>query len=362
VAALLLALLCCAPPPPGENVVRLRWLRGYPEESWEVARDGTWWALSDLGAVPTASAMVTHQAEDDRVTFDVDVSLLSLGDAALAALQPARAELMGSEEMATHGAVDLGRFLLRTLYEPWRYYGITGACLSPPTLAAPELYAVTTSTLVSGHRLVSYTVDPRSVGEILYVASEGTGSLEDGSFVPGESETVTVMPNGQFRYAVYDGAGDLVPAASESPAGQPGKCRWCHEYQVQRGTSENASAEGFVDYARFVEQVEVATARIEEARAEVPIVSWPGAVAHERAERLVDAFSWPSVERIELEYGAMDVAGLEVTDLPEHGWTSRYRRQDIDARAPFAVIPVVTDTREASGEYADAELEGCEGN
>jgi hypothetical protein len=342
--------------------VRLRWLRGYPEETWTTAKDGTWWALSDLGAVPSASSLVTLQVEDDRVVFDLDLSQLSFGDAALAALQPARAELMGSEEMATHGAVDLGRFLLRTLYEPWRYYAITGACRVPPTLDSPELYAVTTSLLVSGHRLVSYDVDPASAADVLYLANEGTGSLDDGSFVAGEAETVSVMPNGQFRYAVYDDAGDLIPAASESPAGQPGKCRWCHEYQVQRGTSENASADGFVDYARFVQQVEVATARIEEARAEVPIVSWPGTLAHERAEALVDAFTWPSLERIELEYGAMDVAGLEVADLPEHGWTSRYRRQDIDARAPFAVIPVVTDTREATGGYAAAELEGCAGD
>ncbi len=343
--------------PQRESTLRLRWLQGYPEETWPLAEEGLWWALSDLGAMPAAGALEEVRAGRDEVVFDLDLSRLGLADGAL---ETVRLELAESAERAEFGAVDLGRFLLRTLYEPWRYYAITGACLSRPEVLEAEHYAVTTSLLLTGDRLLSYAPNPASVDEVLFLAGEGEGDIAEGSFVATEFETVSLLPNGQFRYAIYDALGALVPAATEGPAGQPGKCRWCHEYHLQTGTPENESAEGYVDYARFVEQVAVATARSDEARAEVPGVAWPGDVAHDRAEWLAEAFMWPDAARVRLEYGEIDLEGLSTTDLVEYGWSDRYRRADIDARAPFPVVPVVDDTREGGGEYAEAELPGCE--
>ncbi|MBM4391746.1 MAG: hypothetical protein FJ090_11535 [Deltaproteobacteria bacterium] len=357
---MILFLACAGAPVDGVPVdrdsLRLRWLQGYPGETWVIAQEGLWWALSDLGAVPGDGALRVVQARRDEVVFDLDLSALGLPDGAL---EPARAELAGSAEAEAHGAVDLGRFLLRTLYEPWRYYAITGACLSRPEPVDAEHYAVTTSLLLAGDRLVRYTANPATLEAVLFVVGEGEGDIAEGTFVATEHETVSLMANGQFRYAVYDESGALVPAATAGPAGQPGKCRWCHEYRLQTGTPDNESAEGYVDYARFSEQVAVATARSDEARAQVPGVAWPGDVAHDRAEWLAEAFMWPDAARVALEYGDIDLDGLSSTDLVEYGWTDRYRRADIDARAPFAVVPVVEDTREGGGDYVEAEVLGC---
>ncbi len=358
----MILLLACAgtvaesAPGPG-STLRLRWLQGYPGETWVIAEEGLWWALSDLGAIPGEGALEVVRASTDEVVFDLDLSRLGLADEAL---EPVRAELAESAEAEAFGAVDLGRFLLRTLYEPWRYYAITGACLSRPEVPEAEYYAVTTSLLLGGDRLVSYTPDPGTLDAVLFLAGEGQGEIAEGSFVATEHETVSLLPNGQFRYAIYDEGGALIPAATVGPAGQPGKCRWCHEYHLQTGTPDNQSAEGYVDYARFIEQVAVATARSDEARAEVPMVAWPGDVAHDRAEWLAEAFMWPDAARVALEYGDIDLEGLSSTDLVEYGWTERYRRVDIDARAPFAVVPVVDDTREGGGDYVAADLPGCD--
>ena len=353
----MIALLACAAEVAEPGALRLRWLQGYPGESWRTAEAGLWWALSDLGAVPDATALGVRHAQPDRVVFDLDLARIGLDGPVIDEVEQ---ELRGSDEMREHGAVDLGRFLLRTLYEPWRYYAITGACREQPSPADPEEYAVTTSLLLDGDRLVTYQADPTSVGGVLFVAGEGEGSIASGDFLATEHETVSVMPNGQFRYAVYDAEGALSPAASVGPAGQPGKCRWCHEYHLQPGTSANLSAEGYVDYARFIEQIGIATEQVDEARARVPLVAWPGDVVHDQAEWLVEAFMWPDAARVALEHGELDLGGLVPQDLDEYGWVSRYRRAEIDARAPFAVVPVVDDTREGGGDYVDAELPGCE--
>lgn len=356
----MLWLLACATEPAVSGALRLRWLRGYPGETWVTAQEGFWWALSDLGAAPGDGALEVVRTRPDTVVFDLHLSRLGLDSTAVDALSPVAEELSRSAEAAEFGAVDLGRFLLRTLYEPWRYYAITGACRSRPEPVDASLYAVTTSLLVTGERLVAYHPAPRTVDDVLFVAGEGSGSLLDGSFVASEHEVVSAMPNGQFRYAVYDEAGSLAPHATVGPAGQPGKCRWCHEYRLQTGTPENQSAPGYVDYAGWIDDVAAVTAVVEAARAEVPGVAWPGVLAHDRAEWLAEAFMFPDAARVALEYGAVDLEGLGTTDLTEYGWVDRYHRADVDARWGGEVVPVVSDTRDPGEDYAEAEVGGCE--
>ncbi len=356
----MLFLLACTVEPAVEEPLRLRWLRGYPGETWAEAEEGFWWALSDLGAIPARDTLEVVDERSDVVVFDLWLSRLGLGEAAVTALAPVAGELGGSAEAAEFGAVDLGRFLLRSLYEPWRYYAITGACVSRPSVPDAAQYAVTTSLLVTGERLVEYRAEPRSVSDILFVAGEGEGSLLDGTFVASEHEVVSVMANGQFRYSIYDDSGTLAPHATVGPAGQPGKCRWCHEYRLQTGTPENQSAPGYVDYAGWIDDVEVATAVVGEARDQVLVVAWPGVEAHDRAEWLAESFMFPDAERVALEYGRVDLDGLPTTDLTEYGWVDRYQRADVDARWGGEAVPVVADTRDGSEGYAEAEVGGCE--
>ena len=137
-----LLLLACAAPdadsatPPGpaaDLTVRLRWLGGSPElTDWTTARAGLWWSLSALGALPPAdedlALVVIDQPSAGEVLFDLDLGAVGLPEAAFPAVAEAIAEIQAAPSLSRRGGVDVGRFLMRTLHEPWRYYAITGAC------------------------------------------------------------------------------------------------------------------------------------------------------------------------------------------------------------------------------------------
>ncbi len=302
-------------PPPLS--VPLWWIPSVGDSDWESARAGLWWALSNLGASPPAGeGGLILEAEpveaDDGVRFTLDLGAVGFADAALLpladALQPVR---VAAER---EGSVDLGRFLLATLYDPSRYYAITGAC---PTLvgwrtarqsADPLLYAVTLSLLVEGDRRISLNpiaVNPvnRSVDALAYAAEEGEGSLAAGDFHPLETEVVDLFPTGQQRFAIYDEFGAL-RAASASGAGQPGKCIWCHETSLQRGTSANPGVPGYLTSAAFMEAIDAAEGVMEAARHAAPgAVRWDEPLVHEWAERLTLSFLEPSASRVAIEWG-----------------------------------------------------------
>ncbi len=367
---LLLPLAACAPADEADDplVVDLAWYGDAPG-SWDEARAGLWWALSNLGAAPTDEAALVVTEEGDAVALTLDLAAVGFPEDRL----PDVADAVAPVKAWSEGPVDLGRFLMATLYEPGRYYAITGACATlgewraARQAAEPALYAVTVSQLVPGDRLVELNVAPTdgdvdgAVGSLAWLASEGEGSLEDASFAAHEFETVDVMANGQQRFAVYDGDGELRAAAALSAAGQPGKCMWCHEGNVQRGTPENPSAPGYLDHAAFVAEVEAAEAWMAAARATVPAVDF-SAATHEWAEQLSVGFLEPSPERVALEWG-VSVDEVRAEGLPTHenaeypDLGERYDRADVDAararREPgWAPLDTPSSDREAAPDRA----------
>lgn len=377
---------------PGDGLrVDLRWIPDVGDADWDTARAGLWWALSNLGAAPADEGALRVQEQGaDGVVFTLDLGAVGFPEARLpdvaAAVAPVRA--WSSEP------VDLGRFLMATLYEPGRYYAITGACATLEEWRAARLapealdYAVTLSLLVPGERLIrlnpagpapggdtdapadtddtaaddtgaaSLAEAGARVAGLGFLASEGEGSLADGSFVAHEYETVDVMPNGQQRYAVYDASGALLAGAETTVAGQPGKCMWCHEHRIQRGAAENPGVPGYLDYAAFAAEVDVAEAWMERVRAAAPVVDFAAAPAvHEHAERLTLVYLEPSAARVALEWGvpveevlALGLATHTNPEFPELG--DRLARADVDAaralREPgWAPLDVPASDREA---------------
>lgn len=355
-----------APPSP----IALVWRPTDSGDTWASARAGLDWALSQLGATPPAdgSALAVAGEGSDRVALTLHIDRLSLPEPATSVLAEVAAELNTAERPA-----EIGRFLMRSLQEPWRYYAMTGACRTraeweSTRQRATVEYAVTTSLLTEAERRIALNEAPDSWGAVAFLAEEGTGSLADDTFSPSEAETLDVMANGQFRFAVYDTAGTLLPAGVLSPAGTPGKCAWCHELTIQAGTEENASAPGYLDYTAWMEARAVAHVQIDRLRSALSTsVDYETISVHEAGERLVEGFLLPDVARVAAEWGVPEadvIAALgEGTEIQEEfGWEERYVRTDVDAAAPFAVVKTLPSARELEPDAALAEavLAPCE--
>lgn len=376
--AWLLLLASCTPavhvPEPAEDplVMPLRWVRGYDGDTWERSRDGLLWGLSDLGAVPGDSVIRLDLLGADTTLFTLDLSAAGFPEAAMPAVVEAVSPLRESEEVALFGGMDVGRFLMNVLYEPWRYYAITGAC---PTLGdwqaahlgdAPLTYAITESMLVDADRLVTFQPATGTVADIGFVVADGPGSIEDGSFESVEFDTVDVMPSLQQRFAAYDASGELVPSADPalSPAGQPGRCMWCHEMSLHRGLETNPTIPPHIPAAEFETQLAAMQASIDAARgADGSAVNWDDYDVHEWGELLVGTFLSPTPGRLAREWSVPEgeiVAWL--AELPTHPdpeftqFGEEYTRADVDAwyvenvqdYSPIATLPSARDIPEGA--------------
>jgi hypothetical protein len=297
------------------SVQRLRWVRGYDDEDWERAQQGLLWSLAMLGAVPPLSsrAIQVQSESEDEVVFDLDLLECGLPANALEAIRVSTEPTLLSDEKAIWGSIDLGRWIMRVIYEPWVYYAATGTCRNLDGWKAerlddaPLLYGVTVSNLVKNkHRLIELNDAPSAFERIAFRALEGTGSIEDGTFTPLEYEILDVLPNGIHHYAVYDLDGNLLPGGTPeiSPAGQPGRCMWCHEGQwLQRGSDENVSPAPYLSYDEFMvaaEHVDIMTdARRKQMNTSLRIID--GNV-HTWGEWLAEMFLHASPERLAREW------------------------------------------------------------
>ncbi len=356
-AVLALGLLAgCAPPEPArggerrpldDDALPVRWIPVSADETWDEAAAGLTWSLLALGAEPTGALLDIRPQEDGTVEAALDPSALGLSAGGLAALEAALVPVRESDAVAAGAGVDIGRLLMRTLYEPWVYYAVTSACADldgwlAGTPRALEEAAITASMLTVGDRRIAFPADTSTIGEVRWLAEEGEGSLSAGTFVARATEVVDVMPNGRFRYAIYDADGALTPTAdpAHTPAGGPGRCMWCHEWHLMP-TVVQPDVEGYVPYARFLAAVERDQGRVDDWRAgQGGAVDWSDPAVHTWAERLVDGFLTPSTDRLAREWGVdaetveawmIGAGAAAITDPEFPAWGTTWRRADADA-------------------------------
>jgi hypothetical protein len=274
---------------------------------------------------------------------------------------------------------------MKTLYAPWRYYAATRAC---PTLtdwrnthlaATPETYAVTVSWLVDGERKIRFNAPDDTLAGMGLEVAESAGTFEDGTFDSGvtEVETIDVMPNGQQRFAAYDAAGELIPYATASPAGQPGKCMWCHEGTFHPGNPDNPGTDfgtaddPWLSRDAFAAEIDRLSHDLDSGRAQLPtVVDWDEYDVHEWGEHLSEGFLQPTPARLALEWDVSEgevaerAAGIAThadEEAPELGTV--YWRSDVDdllASDTFAPVRVPDSSREPSEVEGDGtDLAPC---
>ena len=392
-AACTLLLAACGPAPssPPTRVdlspLPLAWPLD-PHLSADQVRVGIDWDLSLLGALPPADgAHLSLVEQDGWLVGELDLAQAGFPAPSHAALTDALAELRDSEELALAGAVDPGRLLMLTLHEPWRYYAITGACGSvygwrtARLVEEPDRYDVVTSLLAGGDRMVLLPPAGTPVADL--ALAMGTDDIPFGeAWSPTEFEVVDLMDNGQQRFAAYDAHGDLVPHADPDvvPAGQPGRCQWCHEGNLMVGTPDNPSTDAAIPTAEWLSRMAAWQAELEAWRAGMATsVIFADRESHTQGERVVRDFLLPTVARAAAEWGLSEEEARALAQAEglwlgaDEEWPDRGEvllREEVEAvweaRDGVARVPVLEDAREPAEEeaYRGQEWAGwlpCEG-
>ena len=345
--------------------IHLRWSKAYPDEDWSKVRTGLIWSLSYLGAaLPTGSfdAAATRQ---DSSHFELKLDEVGFSPKALKALHPIVEELKQSEEYQKQGSIDLGRFLMLTVYSSWNYYTITDVPRSLQEFktlhnwgeGVVEHLAVTSSFVAKHHRVVQFHPN-KHWQQFAFIAAEGNGSLEDSSFTQQEYETLDLMPNGQIRVGVYDADGQL--KANGSPelsfAGKPGKCLWCHEMYLQPLFTENPIKPGYMNPEDFQDYITAGNHQLDSVRAQLHTdITYGNRQDHTYSELLYISFMESSANRLAQEW-KMDSSQVQsrVAPFPSHIYEefpflgSLYPRDTTDILAPYHSVRVPSSAREFS--------------
>jgi hypothetical protein len=343
--------------------VNLRWIKGYPDENWEKVRCGFLWSMSFLGAELPKGSFDNSITRKDSSCFTLDLAGIGFTDKAQSALSTILVKIKESEEYKATGAIDIGRFLLLTVYSSRHYYAITGVYnnldqfRSNYNITDPLKFPVVNSGVSEKERLVkfnSYT----NWRQYAFVAEEGDGSFKNKSFKKKEVEVFDFMPNGQPRFAIYNEAGKLKLHADPlyTQAGKPGKCMWCHESTLTPIVIPTEEVHGYMGIEEFGNYILTFRQQLKAYRDSLNCdINFNNLQDHTQSELLYISFMEPSLLRIANEW-KMDTSSAKkiLKDLPVHVYEEfpflgkLYHRKDIDKLSPYKCLPVPESVREKS--------------
>jgi hypothetical protein len=345
------------------STITLRWVKSYDNETKDKVETGFKWALLFLGAqLNEGSYEQSAQWQDEKLT--VDFSKLGFSPEGLDALKKLIAELKQSGEYKDKGGIDIGRFIMLTLNSPYHYYAITNA---------PKTYneyknrlsfdnkkaAIIESNIAKGHRLIDVP-DPNQ-NDLMksgFASAEGSGKINDGTFKITELEVFDFMPNGIFRFMLYDESGKLKPAGDTAlgGAGKPSKCLWCHEIVISPAFISKTPADGYYTPKEYEDIITRQTEKITKYRKSLKQdIDYGKTQDHTFTEILYISFMEPSAERLAKEWGIpVQQVKEKLKGLPTHTHDefpylgTLYDRNDIDKLSPYSSIRTPNSAREPS--------------
>jgi hypothetical protein len=353
------------PPQDPDMMIKLRWIKSYAGQSKSQVDTGLFWALSFLGAkLPGNSAVVSW----DGTIATLDLDAAGVAETSKPAWKKLLSALKSGDEYRMMGAIDMGRFVFLSLCSSYQYYALTGVS---PTYAefraahefAPKQVAIVESAVARGNRLIEVG-QGTAISSVAFVAFEGTGALQDGSFLKADIETLDVMENGQLRFGLYDLQGNLKAAttAALTAAGKPSKCLWCHEINLQPPFKNVTDLDGYYRTKEFKDLVAGATRIIAAYRRTLASkVDFTHLQDHSNAEDLYLSFAEPTAARLAAEWNMPLERVTQLLDsrnLKSHPHSESmddgilgdglYDRNEVDSLAPYLAIRGPSDIREAS--------------
>lgn len=209
---------------------------------------GLKWYFSYLGADlekgKLNQAITWERNSTNSALLEIDYALLGFSTKAQTVLKRIIQTIKNSAAYEEKRHMDLGRFVSLTLNSSNHYYAITGVYQTFNAFENAYNFEDTAvislgnggSSVTAGNRIIFQTKNVvTDFNKMAFIALEGSGDVQQGTFEATDFEVFDFMPNGQPRFAIYDEQGQLKTAVPPTlgEAGKPAKCMWCHESIIQ---------------------------------------------------------------------------------------------------------------------------------
>lgn len=215
--------------------------------------------------------------------------------------------------------------------------------------------AITNSTVSKHERIISL-INSTSPPELAFIAEEGTGLIEDGTFQTTAYEVVDMMPNMQWRFCIYNADGKLMPNidSNYSHAGKPGKCLWCHEINLQILFQAGSDIKNYLTQKQFISIMDSLNTSVKSFRkSNNSEIDFTHTNDHTYSELLYITFMEPTLSRIALEWKMSEKeVAAKLQNLPTHTnseylWMGQlYDRNDIESLSSYNTIRTSHSVRE----------------
>ena len=335
--------------------INLKWNPSYPNENIEDALTGLFWCLSHVGAHNTnANASGIEVSSNNILLKTASLGFSTQAQESIGALHQS---IIRSQEYIQNNSIDLGRYITLLIGASNHYYRITGIPAKLDQQMAnysllSETGFVNNSSISDHHRTLQFS-EQKGLNQ-LFISTEIdsiTGSIL-------EFETMELMDNGQFKYAIYDSDSQRISAAltDASNAGKPAKCMWCHESNVNPMFKTQNDYAGFLTFQQLQDTLVHFRSQLNSKQAFLPDgVDFSQKQAHTQMELQYIMFKQPSPMRLANEW---NMTINEVTQLltnetrfnyPEFPFLPLgYNRNDIEKHAPVRGLLTSGSVRERS--------------
>ena len=350
----------------GEDELALKWIKNYPNETSKKVRTGLLWAFAFTGALLPEDDIDKAIDRINDSTFVINFSYMGFDENAIKQWKNIVNYTKQTEEYKHNNSIDLGRFLMFSIYSSWHYYAITGVPDSlskiienPIGNANMETIPISKSCVAKGLRMIKYDGKGNILNRRL-IAMEGNGSMETNDFSTEIFEVLTVMKNGQMRYAIYDKLGKLMDASPKQfgEAGKPSKCLWCHEGNLSLLFTNTPDYNGYKKIDVFTTEMKELNAMLVEYRKTLnTALDYSRNLEHKLSRFLYIGFMEPSAQRLAQEWNLTEMQVQEkLKGIPTHVNTeyqflgNLYHRSDVAKFSLFKSLPVPSSAREPNNE------------